>query len=60
MYDAQYDVVHTKEDFQAVLSKDKTKNIRMIEVRTDRQNNTETHRKLWAAITKELDVTWKA
>ncbi|MER2071173.1 MAG: 2-succinyl-5-enolpyruvyl-6-hydroxy-3-cyclohexene-1-carboxylic-acid synthase [Psychrobacillus sp.] len=60
MYHAQYDVVHTKEDFQAVLSKDKTKNIRMIEVRTDRQNNTETHRKLWAAITKELDVTWKA
>lgn len=60
MYNAQYDLVHTKEDFKAVLSQEKTKNIRMIEVRTDRQNNTETHRKLWEAITKELDTTWKA
>ncbi len=60
MYDAQYDVVHTKEDFQTVLSKDKTKNIRIIEVRTDRKINTETHRKLWVAITEELDATWNA
>ena len=34
--------------------KNKTKDIRIIEVFTNRQVNTETHRKLWTGITKEL------
>ncbi len=59
MYDAQYDAVNTKEAFQQVLLQPKTKDIRIIEVFTNRQVNTETHRKLWANISKELDGTWK-
>lgn len=58
MYDAQYDAVHTKEDFHKVLSEQKRKDIRIIEVFTNRQVNTETHRKLWTAISKELDLVW--
>lgn len=58
MYDAQYDAVHTKEDFHKVLSEQKRKDIRIIEVFTNRQVNTETHRKLWTAISKELDSVW--
>lgn len=60
MYDAQYDAVHSKEEFQTTLSGQKTKDIRIIEVFTNRQVNTETHRKLWAAISEELDSIWKA
>lgn len=60
MYDAQYDAVNTKEEFQKVLDQQKMKEVRIIEVFTDRQVNTETHRKLWTAISKELDVIWKA
>lgn len=59
MYDAQYDAVHTKEDFHKVLSEQKRKDIRIIEVFTNRQVNTDTHRKLWTAISKELDLVWK-
>lgn len=59
MYDAQYDAVNTKEEFQQALKQPKTKNIRIIEVFTNRQVNTETHRKLWAAISEELDAIWK-
>lgn len=58
MYDAQYDAVHKKEDFHKVLSEQKRKDIRIIEVFTNRQVNTETHRKLWTAISKELDLVW--
>ena len=60
MYNAQYDAIHTKEAFQSVLQKPKESNIRIIEVYTNRQVNTETHRKLWTAISKELDLVWKA
>lgn len=59
MYNAQYNVVHTKEDFKEALAEQKSKDIRIIEVFTNRQVNTETHRKLWAAISKELDSAWK-
>lgn len=59
MYDAQYAAVYTKEAFQEALRKPKTKDIRIIEVFTNRQVNTETHRKLWANISKELDSIWK-
>ncbi|SFQ44210.1 2-succinyl-5-enolpyruvyl-6-hydroxy-3-cyclohexene-1-carboxylate synthase [Psychrobacillus psychrotolerans] len=59
MYNAQYNAVHSKEDFKEALAEEKTKDIRIIEVFTNRQVNTETHRKLWAAISKELDSVWK-
>ena len=60
MYDAQYDAVHTKEAFKHALNQTKTKDVRIIEVFTNRQVNTETHRKLWSAISKELDSIWRA
>ena len=59
MYNTQYNAVHTKEDFKKALAEEKSKDIRIIEVFTNRQVNTETHRKLWAAISKELDSVWK-
>ncbi|MFJ5768219.1 2-succinyl-5-enolpyruvyl-6-hydroxy-3-cyclohexene-1-carboxylic-acid synthase [Psychrobacillus sp. NPDC093180] len=59
MYDAQYDAVHTKEAFQQALMQPKTTDIRIIEVFTNRQVNTETHRKLWVGISEELDSSWK-
>jgi len=59
MYNAQYNAVHTKEDFKKTLAEEKSKDIRIIEVFTNRQVNTEAHRKLWAAISKELDSVWK-
>ncbi|SDM69364.1 2-succinyl-5-enolpyruvyl-6-hydroxy-3-cyclohexene-1-carboxylate synthase [Psychrobacillus sp. OK028] len=59
MYNAQYNSVHTKDDFKEVLAVEKSKDIRIIEVFTNRQVNTETHRKLWADISKELDSVWK-
>ena len=60
MYHAQYDAVHTKEDLKQVLLQPKIKDIRIIEVFTNREENTQTHRSLWTAISKELDVVWKA
>ena len=59
MYNAQYSAVHSKEDFKAALTGEKLKDIRIIEVFTNRQVNTETHRKLWDEISKELDSVWK-
>ena len=60
MYDAQYDAVQTKEEFKKVLNQEKIKDVRIIEVFTNRQVNTESHRKLWASISEELDSIWKA
>lgn len=60
MYDAQYDVVELKEDFAATLHLTKKKPLRIIEVKTNRQENVTTHRALWAAINKELDTLWQA
>ncbi|MFF2755423.1 2-succinyl-5-enolpyruvyl-6-hydroxy-3-cyclohexene-1-carboxylic-acid synthase [Psychrobacillus sp. NPDC058041] len=60
MYDAQYNSVQSIEELKAVLNEQKSKDIRMIEVFTNRQVNTDTHRKLWAAISEELDSIWKA
>lgn len=59
MYGAQYDAVHSKDAFEQVLKQPKTKDIRIIEVFTNRQVNTETHRKLWTGISEELDDIWK-
>ena len=60
MYNAQYNAVHTKEDFKEALAEEKSKEIRIIEVFTNRQVNIETHRRLWSDISKELDLVWKA
>ncbi|WP_419959354.1 2-succinyl-5-enolpyruvyl-6-hydroxy-3-cyclohexene-1-carboxylic-acid synthase [Psychrobacillus sp. BM2] len=59
MYNAQYNAVHSKESFKEALAEEKSKDIRIIEVFTNRQVNTETHRKLWADISRELDSVWK-
>lgn len=59
MYSAQYSAVHSKEDFKKALAEKKSKDIRIIEVFTNRQVNTDTHRKLWTDISKELDSVWK-
>ena len=60
MYNTQYVAVHSKKDFKEALAEEKLKDIRIIEVFTNRQENTETHRKLWSDISKELDSIWKA
>lgn len=60
MYDAQYDMVETKEDFVATLHLSKKKPIRIIEVKTNRQENVVTHRALWTAIGEELETLWQA
>ncbi len=58
MYEAQYNAVGDKEEFKKVLLEEKTKNIRIIEVFTNRDHNTVTHRKLWDSIIKELEKEW--
>ena len=60
MYNTQYVAVRSKKDFKEALAEEKLKDIRIIEVFTNRQKNTETHRKLWSDISKELDSIWKA
>lgn len=55
MYDAQYASIQTMEEFKEELSKVKEKPVRIIEVFTNRAQNTEAHRKLWNEITARLD-----
>lgn len=59
MYDAQYEHVHTKEEFKSVLQQPKEKNLRIIEVQTNREDNVVTHRKLWASMNEELNQLWQ-
>lgn len=59
MYDAQYDVVKSKEEFIAAIHTSKKKPLRIIEVMTDRQVNVVTHRKLWTAMGEELNKLWQ-
>ena len=59
MYDAQYDVVKSKEEFIAAIHTSKKKPLRIIEVMTDRQENVVTHRKLWTAMGEELNKLWQ-
>lgn len=58
MYDAQYEVVHSKQDFIKVLDAPKKKPLCIIEVITNRANNVQSHRRLWNSISKELDEKW--
>lgn len=60
MYDAQYHVVRTIDEFAHVLDTPKEKPLRIIEVITNRMNNVQSHRKLWDSIGKELDEKWQA
>lgn len=59
MYDAQYDIVKSKEEFIATIHTSKKKPLRIIEVMTDRQENVVTHRKLWTAMGEELNKLWQ-
>ena len=54
MYDAQYSAVQTVEQFEEELAKPKEKQVRIIEVFTDRQENVKAHRELWAKINERL------
>ena len=60
MYDAQYDVIHSKEELVQVLESPKVKPVRIIEVVTNRSVNVQSHRNLWDSISKELDEKWQA
>lgn len=55
MYNAQYAVIRTPEEFNIELAKAKDKPVRIIEVFTNRQANVKAHRELWAQITNRLD-----
>ncbi|HJF31693.1 MAG TPA: 2-succinyl-5-enolpyruvyl-6-hydroxy-3-cyclohexene-1-carboxylic-acid synthase [Sporosarcina psychrophila] len=55
MYNAQYAVIRTPEEFSIELAKAKDKPVRIIEVFTNRQANVKAHRELWAQITNRLD-----
>ncbi|WP_252503898.1 2-succinyl-5-enolpyruvyl-6-hydroxy-3-cyclohexene-1-carboxylic-acid synthase [Sporosarcina sp. Marseille-Q4943] len=55
MYDTQYAAVQTVDEFQAELQKEKTKDVRIIEVFTSRPVNVKAHRAYWADIIEELD-----
>ncbi|AXH99660.1 2-succinyl-5-enolpyruvyl-6-hydroxy-3-cyclohexene-1-carboxylic-acid synthase [Sporosarcina sp. PTS2304] len=55
MYEAQYDVVTTVESFEAALQTPKTKDLRIIEVLTDRAENVEAHRSVWREIAKRVE-----
>lgn len=54
MYDAEYAAVETKEQLIEALRLPKEKQVRIIEVFTDRQQNVRSHRKLWDRFNEEL------
>lgn len=55
MYDTQYAAVHTVEEFKDEMQKEKTKDVRIIEVFTSRPINVKAHRAYWADIVERLD-----
>jgi 2-succinyl-5-enolpyruvyl-6-hydroxy-3-cyclohexene-1-carboxylate synthase len=58
MYQAEYFAVDSKEAFEDALTTHKHKDLRIIEVKTNRQENVIAHRHLWSGITEELDRLW--
>ncbi|SOC36660.1 2-succinyl-5-enolpyruvyl-6-hydroxy-3-cyclohexene-1-carboxylic-acid synthase [Ureibacillus acetophenoni] len=54
MYDMEYIQINELEEMKTILSKEKVKPLRLIEVFTDRQQNVEAHRRLWKQIHSEL------
>lgn len=60
MYDAQYELVESKAEFETAIHTTKKKPLRIIEVSTNRQENVVTHRSLWKTMGEELDTLWQA
>ena len=60
MYEAEYYMVESKETFLRALNTPKQTDIRIIEVKTNRQENVRVHRQLWKAISEELDQSWNS
>jgi 2-succinyl-5-enolpyruvyl-6-hydroxy-3-cyclohexene-1-carboxylate synthase len=58
MYEAEYFAVESKDDFIKALTTAKLKDLRIIEVKTNRQQNVLAHRQLWNGIIEELDQKW--
>lgn len=58
MYQAEYFAVDSMVGFEDALSTPKHKDLRIIEVKTNRQENVIAHRRLWSDITEELDKKW--
>ena len=56
MYDAQYKAVNTLDEFEEELTKEKDKQVRIIEVFTDRETNVKAHRSLWNEITERIEL----
>lgn len=54
MYDAEYAAVNTKQELTTALREKKRKPVKIIEVFTEREHNTRTHRKLWNRLNEEL------
>lgn len=55
MYDAQYAAVDTLADFETELLQPKVRDVRIIEVFTNRGENVRAHRELWAEITERIE-----
>ncbi|HSO58606.1 MAG TPA: 2-succinyl-5-enolpyruvyl-6-hydroxy-3-cyclohexene-1-carboxylic-acid synthase [Paenisporosarcina sp.] len=58
MYQAEYFAVDSMVAFEHALTTPKHKDLRIIEVKTNRQENVLAHRQLWSDITEELDHKW--
>ncbi len=58
MYQAEYFAIETKEAFINALAIPKKSDLRIIEVKTNRQDNVIAHRHLWNRITEELNNQW--
>ena len=54
MYDAEYTAAESKEELISALRSPKMKQVKIIEVFTDRQQNVQVHRKLWDRFNEEL------
>lgn len=58
MYEAEYFLIESKEAFLTALKTPKQTDIRIIEVKTNRQENVRVHRQLWKSISEELEQSW--
>jgi 2-succinyl-5-enolpyruvyl-6-hydroxy-3-cyclohexene-1-carboxylate synthase len=58
MYQAEYFAVASMVEFEHALTTPKHKDLRIIEVKTNRPENVLAHRYLWSGITEEIDQLW--
>jgi 2-succinyl-5-enolpyruvyl-6-hydroxy-3-cyclohexene-1-carboxylate synthase len=58
MYEAEYFLIESKMAFLQALKTPKQTDIRIIEVKTNRQENVKSHRQLWKTINEEIDQRW--